>query len=420
MTDRYIQWIPAFVAVLLLFAGYWIIYFQRRLKSNKRECEERIRLFEIIAGERTKNLESIRDSLSEYAVQKFELAQELEEKNKEINRQKDDLLKQSESLKNAYEEIKKLDNFRQKMVRMIIHDLKNPLNVIINIAGKPDAKSEGTEIIKKLSWDMLELILNILEVNKLESSKMKISMSTFDLSLILRNQYEKFSFTLTSSKVELKTNLPDPCLLYADKKLTERIFDNLISNALKFTPSGGFISVSAGEEGNLIRIEINDSGVGIPQNILKEVFDEFVHGETITGDYSNSTGIGLAFCKLAVEEQGGKIGISSSPGNGTTVWFTLVKGELSDNKEVIEQENFLAINYSPGSFNNDDIQLLRPYLNELKLTGIYELSSILRILGNDVFKSNERLQKWSLEIEKAAYKADEESFYKLLEIDNTG
>ena len=124
-----------FLVLLLVIVSAGVIFYlvyslnriRKKIKLIEEERENERDHFEMMVRERTHNLELIRDSVSEYAVQKSELAQALEEKNKEISRQKDDQFKQSEKLKIAYDEIKKLESYRQQMTRMIIHDLKNPL-----------------------------------------------------------------------------------------------------------------------------------------------------------------------------------------------------------------------------------------------------------------------------------------------------
>jgi len=267
------------IAVFILLLLLVLLFFKYNRKCRKFEKiieekeTERVN-FEIMANERTRNLEMIRDSVSEYAIQKSELAQELEEKNLEIRRKSDDLFKQSEKLKNAYDEIKKLEGYRQQVTRMIIHDLKNPLNLIINIAESNEIASRSGKMIRKLSWGMLDLIMNILEVNKLENMRMKIILTSFDLSASINKILEKFSFMLSSSGVTLRSDISSDTYVYSDIQLTERIFDNLISNAIKYSAHGGLITISSSEDGDKLRIEIRDDGAGIPLNLIKEVFTE--------------------------------------------------------------------------------------------------------------------------------------------------
>jgi signal transduction histidine kinase len=370
--------------------------------------------------ERTYNLEKIRDSVSEYAVQKSELAQELEEKNQEILRQKDDLFKQSEKLKDAYEEIKKLEAYRQQMARMIIHDLKNPLNLILNIAESDDIPSKSGKLIRKLSWGMLDLIMNILEVDKLENMRMKIVMTSFDLAAALNRMLEKFSFILASSGVTLRSDIVMNTYVYADFLLTGRILDNLISNAIKYSSSGGIISISSSEVSDEIRIEIRDNGAGIPQNIMKEVFNEYVHGENRSFAYSNPTGIGLAYCKLAVEAMQGKIGIASTEGEGTLVWFSLKKGYSDVCNDDVSINNVTGENdvsrSLPPELSNEEAEIFKTFIVELKKVEPDEVSAIMKILDDKFFDSNEKLKVWKDKILETAFKGNSNAFEKLTNI----
>jgi signal transduction histidine kinase len=410
------------IALLLILSVSLVVVYRRKiikLKSRIEEAEADRMNYELIVGERTRNLEMIRDSVSEYAVQKSELAQELESINTEMLRQRDDLFKQSEKLKAAYEEIKKLEAYRQQMTRMIVHDLKNPLNLIINIAETNDMSKKSSKMISRLSWGMLDLIMNILEVNKLENMMMKINFDSFDLSETVSKLLDKFSFILFNSSVTLKNEIAPGLIIYADPKITERIFDNLISNAIKYTSSGGTITLSAVSSSDMVIIEISDDGSGIPSNILNEVFTEYVHGENRSFAYSNSTGIGLAYCKLAVEAMHGSIGISSKEGRGTSVWFKLKKGVPGPGKS----ENLIPDNgFSTGNkplipeFTSGDKETLIPVISQLRKAELDEVSTIIKILDNGVQGDNEKLLLWKEQVLKAAYKGDPVFFRKLLDI----
>ena len=406
--------------IVLILGGIMIfMYFHFRRKSSRFEAEYRKQHenLEVMVRERTRNLESVRDSLSQYAVQKFELAQELELKNQQISQQKDDLFKQSERLSEAYEEIKKLDAFKQQMARMLIHDLKNPLNIIMNIVEDQNISPDSRVTIRRLSWEMLDLIMNILEVTRLETSKMKIFPVSYDLSSTMVSLHEKYSFLLLDSGVVMKDELPSPCVVVADKKLIERVIDNLLSNAIKYTPSGGLIILRASdimEDSAYIRIEVSDSGYGVPEKILKDIFTEYTHGNSKTFSYNNPTGIGLAYCKLAVEANGGKIGILSTEGGGTTVWFTLLKGDQS---VLFSPDNVMKMSphQEPGLLE-EDITLAGTLVTRLKAVGIFEISIILKILNNDIFEFNDRLRTWRDEMKKSVYTGNNNRYNSLLSL----
>ena len=411
--------------LVLILAGliiFMYLHFRRRSSRFEAEYRKQNENLETMVRERTRNLESVRDSLSQYAVQKFELAQELELKNQQVSQQKDDLFKQSERLSDAYEEIKKLDSFRQQMARMLIHDLKNPLNIIMNIVEDQNISPDSRVTIRRLSWEMLDLIMNILEVNRLETSKLKIFPVSYNISSALVSLREKYSFLLLDSGVVMKDELPEPCVVIADKKLIERVIDNLLSNAIKYTPSGGIIILSANdimlEGAAYLRIEVSDSGYGVPEEIRKDIFTEFTHGNNTAFSYSNPTGIGLAYCKLAVEANGGEIGILSNKGGGTIVWFTLPKGDQSVifSTDIVKKKG----PHQVQGLLDEDISLAGALVTRLKAVGIFEISIILKILNNDIFEFNDRLRAWRDEMKRSVYTGNNNRYNSLLSLFEAG
>lgn len=402
--------LSASVAVLLFFL------YRNRKKENsllKEELENYKNNLEQKVKERTRQLEMVRDSVSEYAVQKFELAEELKLKNQQIIRQKDDIQKQTERLQLAYDEIKKLDSFKYQMTRMIIHDLKNPLNVLLNVADTMKIPQKPAKIIKQISIEMLDLVMNILDVNKFEDSKMKISYDSFDLSVPVSKLAEKFSFLSRNSSIELKVSIPSPCIINSDMHIIERVLENLLSNAFKYTPPEGCIEILATDIDDKVRIEIRDNGAGIPPKLLNEIFDEYVQGSDKSFVYTNSTGIGLTYCKLAIEAQGGEIGLVSKQGEGTTVWFLTQKGS----SKGLDKSGLITEIAGPGQksqrLNSNDIAMIRPYLDQIKSKGIFEVSAIINILGNEVFDENERLSEWKDAVEASVFSAKEKLFREL-------
>ncbi|HUD70413.1 MAG TPA: ATP-binding protein, partial [Dongiaceae bacterium] len=131
--------------------------------------------------------------------------------------------------------------------------------------------------------------------------------------------------------VRLETRVePDLPTLDADRNLVGRILGNLLSNAFKHTPSGGRITVEARAEGSDIVLSVSDTGEGIPEDLLPHIFDKFVAGDSDGHRRSTyDSGLGLTFCRLAVECHGGRIGVKSRPGEGTVVTVTLPRQPLA-------------------------------------------------------------------------------------------
>ena len=112
-------------------------------------------------------------------------------------------------------------------------------------------------------------------------------------------------------------------LAECDVEMTRRVVANLVANALKFTPSAGTVTVAVSTNDSLARVEVHDTGPGIPPEYLGKIFDKFGQVEASKERKKFSTGLGLAFCKLAVEAHGGTIGVESEEGKGSTFWFEL-------------------------------------------------------------------------------------------------
>lgn len=364
--------------------------------------------------ERTRKLEDIRDSISAYAVQKFELAQELELRNREILEQKDITAKQSDKLREAYFEIKKLDAFRQQVVRMMIHDLKNPLNIILNLTDTPGIPSKPRSVIRQISFEMLDLIINILEVNKFEEMKMKLENEIINLNSLVKDTIEKFTVLILNASIELKTSVPANYWINADKHIVKRIFSNLLSNAIKYTPSGGKIEINASQKDEMVYIEIRDNGKGIQEERVDNLFQMYVQGEKPDTLYSTSTGIGLAYCKMAVEALGGKIGINSEPGAGTIVWFSIYMAESAGSREKEDNSDSIELNIPDQRLTNEDILYLTPYIRDIKTIEMCEVTRILSLLANITCTDNERIMRWKESVEETLFSANEKRYKELI------
>lgn len=374
------------------------------------------KVIELRVKERTKKLEEIRDSVSGYAVQKFELAQELSLRNREILEQKDYNAKQAEKLRVAYEEIQKLDSFRQQMVRMMIHDLKNPLNVILNLTDNDSIPFKPRNLIRQISFEMLDLILNILEVHKFEEMKMKIENENINLNSLVKDIVEKFSYLFVNSSIELKTSVSTTFWINADRHLVSRIFANLLSNAIKYTQSGGKVEINASLMNEMVYVEIRDNGKGINEDDISNLFQMYGQGEKSEAAFSTSTGIGLAYCKLAAEALGGKIGLKSEQGTGTTVWFSIPSSGDACAPENDGVRESIELKVPEFGLTNEDLDYLKPHIPGLQAASIYEVTNILEITGKIDCSDNDRIKRWIDSVEETLFSANEKRYKELINL----
>jgi signal transduction histidine kinase len=382
----------------------------------RKEVEEIDEFVDQRVKERTKQLEDMRDSISNFAVQRFELAQELELKNNRILEQKDLTEKQSEKLRLAYEEIKKLESFRQQMVQMMIHDLKNPLNVILNLTDMGAIPARPRNIIRQISYEMLDLILNLLEVQKFKEMKMKVENENIHLNSLIESLTDKLTPLFVTSSIKLKTSVPKNCWVSADRHIVNRIITNIISNSIKYTPSGGLIQINVNQKEKEILLEIRDNGNGISEDQINNMFDMYNQGANKDISNSTSTGIGLTYCKLAVEALGGNIGLKSEHGKGTLVWFTLKQGDVTKNIDLEDIADKIEIKIPELELTEKDIEDIRPYIIDLQSRSIYEVTEILSVTKKlSCFESN-RIIRWKESVEETLFSANEKRFKKLIDI----
>lgn len=225
-----------------------------------------------------------------------------------------------------------LEKMRDDMVRMLIHDLRNPLSNIMNsldvlddvITEKDDSVSqeELLHIAKRSGQRMHQLINTILDIGRLETGQAILETRSVDLVPLLNEAIEFIKPQTDIREIELsasfEANMPKVEL---DRDMILRVILNLLDNASKFTQIGGAISLTARTQGRDVEVAVADNGPGIPAIQLPNIFEKFTRVRR--KDSPEGTGLGLAFCKLAVESHQGHIWAESILGQGTTFRFTL-------------------------------------------------------------------------------------------------
>jgi signal transduction histidine kinase len=246
----------------------------------------------------------------------------------------DEVEKQREELETANRELLTIQRFKESMTQMVVHDLKNPLagimgNIQLIQLQRPQMTPGRLEELLQRSADsarqMARMVQNILEVGKLQEQKMPLRREPVRLADLVAEQIEELMSLSARDGIRLESAVDDGLPpVEADRALLGRILANLLNNAFKHTRAGGRIAVAAGAEADQVLITVRDTGEGIPEDLLPYIFEKFVAGES---DHprrmSYDSGLGLTFCRLAVEAHGGRIWVESRVGEGTTVFVTL-------------------------------------------------------------------------------------------------
>jgi signal transduction histidine kinase len=293
------------------------------LESLNAHLEERVR-------ERSRELqganEKLRDEIAQGKVTKLELE------------------RMSAELKRSNDELRQLDEIKSNFISIAAHELRTPLTSIKNAVdliltrktGEITGKQEQFLLMAQRNINRLaDLVRDLLTISKIESGKFELLLSKVDLKQLIESVLPTMRPLADQKSLTLNVNYsPDLSTLRADSDKIEQVLINIVSNAIKFTPDKGTISIDAHPLGNdsdtpdgvmgYIEISVADTGVGIPGEHRKHLFEKFYQVEdSLSQNKQAGTGLGLAISKGIVEAHGGKIWFESKQGKGSTFHFTL-------------------------------------------------------------------------------------------------
>ncbi len=231
----------------------------------------------------------------------------------------------------------RVSELKIKFFTNISHELRTPLTLIMGPIQELKQKQQLTEkgkqyitLIEKSANQMLQLVNQILDFRKIQNGKMILHVSQFDLNDLIESFYKEFVVMSEESEINFSYQLTDEeIVLWADKEKIETVIRNILSNAFKFTKSGGSIFITSGlsEDKTSCFIKVEDTGVGIPQNKLTEIFERFSQGENSKNAYFPGTGIGLALSKEIINLHHGSITADGKPEVGSTFTVELLLGK---------------------------------------------------------------------------------------------
>lgn len=239
-----------------------------------------------------------------------------------------------ESLELAHLELRKAENLREDLINIIVHDLRNPLNVMLNSLEMAKLFSSNEVNAKQTKWfgsaekagkRMVNMIDDLLDVSRTDGKKLVLNLKPTKIENILN---DKIDFYHSQAEREQKTlslrpnsHLPQ---IIADERIVRRILDNLIGNAFKYTSKGGKIELSTNLSNDFVEISISDDGQGIPKKYHEKIFDKFAQVlDENNQPLRKGNGLGLAFCKLAAETHNGKIRVHSEINEGSSFVLSL-------------------------------------------------------------------------------------------------
>ena len=240
------------------------------------------------------------------------------------------LRRTQDQLSDSFEKFQRLEKLRANLVHMIVHDLKSPLFALNTSLGF--LREDTSETLDERTLDMLDNIIStggelaqmvdqLLDINQLEEGRMPIDCQPCDIADLVNAAVDAVKGI--SPEREILLNIDQPATASCDANLVRRVVENLVSNGLIHTPPEKPLTVEVRRGTDDILFTVRDEGHGVPEELKERIFEKFASAQARKDGQYHSSGLGLAFCKLAVEAHDGTIGVESVEGKGSTFWFSL-------------------------------------------------------------------------------------------------
>jgi signal transduction histidine kinase len=347
----------------ILVFSFWLGLLFLILKLNSRRLEKEKQHLEEIVSERTAELQS---------------------KNHELIGKNEEIQVQSEEITQQYERLEQLDQFKETLTHALVHDLKNPLSQIL--------LNTHDRVVNLPARKMLRLITNMLDVEKYEKAGFNLSKETLSLRNIITEVINGQEAGLKEKNLEVQLHFTDFKIM-ADKEVMVRVFDNLLSNAVRYSPLNQSIDIKAEPSGDgMLQISMKNYGDPIPEEALPLIFDKYRHFGKTEGGAHRSTGLGLTFCKMAVDAHGGKIGARNHADEGCSFWFTMQY--VSQNVKQEENETSLP-NLKPKLIlTKTEKEDLKEVVSKMKAFKIFEISRFHDVLDPVKATAGSNTNEW--------------------------
>ena len=246
------------------------------------------------------------------------------------------LQERAQQLTGAYEELKVLDRMKDEFVQTVSHELRTPLTFIKGyvellleevMGDLNEEQKNALKIVAQRAESVISLVNDIISLTRPDS--MALSLQPIDLGDLALTSIQAAQAVTGQAGIELRAAIDDRLpLVMADPQRLSQVFDNLIGNAIKFSPDGGSICVRLRLEDKAVRVEVADQGIGISPDQLQRIWERFYQVDSTTTRRFGGTGLGLAIVKRLVEAHGGQVGVTSTVGVGSTFYFSIPRSDL--------------------------------------------------------------------------------------------
>ncbi|MBF0102644.1 MAG: hybrid sensor histidine kinase/response regulator [Desulfobacterales bacterium] len=239
-----------------------------------------------------------------------------------------------DALKRSEQSLREANAAKDKFFSIIAHDLKNPFSTLLNSSKmlltyfdtyNDDKKKKFIQLIKESSENTYKLLDNLLQWSRIQTGKVSCQLKPVDISVIAIDTMQLLSHSAETKGIKLQSVIHEKTIVYADTNMITLIFRNLIANAIKFTPTGGKVSMDSKTVEGFEEISIMDTGIGISEKDQEMLFRIDIHFSKPGTSNERGTGLGLILCKEFIQQHGGRIWVVSEPGKGSQFMFRLPK-----------------------------------------------------------------------------------------------
>ena len=229
----------------------------------------------------------------------------------------------------SYTHLRALEQLRDDLVQMIVHDMRSPLaSLLIHLrllkrpaAGLDDESREDLQAAIEAAEAVSRMANDLLDVSRLEEGKMPIERGVWDLTKMARDVRAALGTLDRQRPIDVES--AGPVEVMCDGALVRRVLENLVTNGIRHTPKGTRLRISIVSQDGRVHVAVHDEGSGVPADAREKIFEKFGTVQARHQRTYHSAGLGLAFCKLAIEANGGTIGVDAVAPRGSTFWFEL-------------------------------------------------------------------------------------------------
>jgi signal transduction histidine kinase len=222
------------------------------------------------------------------------------------------------------QQLRDLDKLKDEFVSSVSHELRTPLTSITGYVEllreeeESPARREYLQIIDRNAERLIDLVSDILFAARLQDGRLVLDLHPVDVNQLVQQAVDEARPRAAQTGVELTVRSDGPVLVQGESARLSQLLDNLISNAIKFTPSGGDVEVALSRTGSMLRLDVSDTGIGISPEDTERLFQRFFRSQSALEREIQGTGLGLYISKAIVEAHGGRIGVSSEEAKGAT------------------------------------------------------------------------------------------------------